>query len=133
MNVPVAFPLRIEWDRLHPAAPDPYPAPAVSSRDGVIPIDPPTAFIALQVVAEAAGWDTLVQYARGHYPHARTARPGAAARESLALRLRRADESAVAAYVAGSKTWSWDYLYTWSPRQPWTKYATVTAFRVAIL
>lgn len=87
--------------------PEPYPEPVVSSRDGV-PGPKKTAVAALVRLAEAHGWSVQVTYAKGCFPHGATGRPGAP-KESLAVRMERGQERAVAVYVGGS-TWSWDTL-----------------------
>lgn len=86
---------------------EPYPAPVVSSRDGV---QGPrkTAVASMVRLAESHGWTVAVTYAKGSFPHASTGRPGAP-KESLAVRMARGPERAVAVYVGGS-TWSWGTL-----------------------
>jgi hypothetical protein len=112
------------------AAPEeqPYPAPTITSRDGVFPDSPPRAFIALQMALHAAGWRTLVQYAHGSMPHSTTSRP-LAAKPSWALRLERGGIGAVAVYRGGA----WDALYTWSATQPHRKFPNITSFRAEVL
>jgi hypothetical protein len=91
---------------------EPYPEPVVSSRDGVTGPSK-TAVKALVKLAEAHGWATEVTYAKGSFPHASTGRPGAP-KESLAVRMARGTQYAVAVYVGGS-TWSWETLVLMSP------------------
>ena len=104
---------------------DPYPAPVISSRDGV---QGPrkTAVVALAKLAAQHGWDTEVTYAKGSFPHGATGRPGAP-KESLAVRMARGTERAVAVYVGGS-TWSWETLVVWSALGFWP-YANVGMFQ----
>lgn len=91
-----------------PVPPAPaYPAPSVTSRDGAM--GPSKAAVEdLQALAPRFGWSVLVTYARGCFPHASTGRPGPE-RDSLAVRMERGREAAVAVYVGGS-SWSWDTL-----------------------
>lgn len=125
-----AFPLKLDWEMTQPrnAGPEPFPAPLVVSSP---PLDVPTAVKSLQGLAETLGWATELTYAHGWYPHATTGRPGAQPKESIAVRLRRGTEGAVAVYVSGS-AWSWEYLYYWSPVQSWTKLRTLGEFLGAI-
>ena len=103
-----------------------YPAPLVTSREGV-PGPAKPAIRDMVSKAEAAGWSVQVTYARGWWPHARTGAPGTAPKESLAVRMQRAGQWAVAVYVGGS-TWSWDTLWTWADNDWPTRYAQVGPF-----
>jgi hypothetical protein len=93
--------------RPEPPARDPYPAPLVTSDQGVTGPDK-RAVKALTELCRPFGWDTVVTYAEGCFPHATTGQPGPP-RPSLAVRMERGREFAVAVYVGGS-TWSWDTL-----------------------
>lgn len=107
--------------------PAPYPAPTVTSRDGVM--EPaPRAMVKLKADMEAAGWRTLMQYAHGCMPHSTHGTP-LAAKPSWALRMERDGFSAVAVYRGGA----WDAMYTWSAEQPHRKAATITVFRERVL
>jgi hypothetical protein len=86
---------------------EPYPEPAVSSRAAVTGPDK-RAVGDMTRLADQHGWSVLVTYARGCFPHAATGRPGPE-KDSLAVRMERGRECAVAVYVGGS-TWSWDTL-----------------------
>jgi len=113
---------------------EPFPAPTVSSRDGVFPDSPPRALASLQMALHAAGWRTLVQYAHGNMPHSKLGSP-LAAKPSWALRLEREGREngqsigAVAVYRGGA----WDALYTWSATQPHRKFPNITSFRAVVL
>jgi hypothetical protein len=113
------------WDEPEAA---PYPAPSVSSLDGIFPDSPPSAFTALQMDMRAAGWKTRVQYAHGSMPHSTYGTP-LKAKASWALRLERDGLSAVAVYRGDA----WDTLYTWSATQTHRKFPNITDFRAAVL
>ena len=89
---------------------DPYPAPIVSSRDGV---QGPTksAVAGLTKLAERYGWSVLVTYAKGFVQHGSTGKPSPAPRESLAVRMQRPGGYMVAVYVDHGSSWSWDTLW----------------------
>jgi hypothetical protein len=115
------------WPELDQAAPEPYPAPEITSRDQVSgPVK--SAVSDLVRYAEALGWSVVVTYARGHLPHATTGRPGAC-RDSLAVRMQRAGHYAVAVYREGS-TWSWDSM--WILGNGVRQCATITALKEAL-
>lgn len=120
-----------------PAAPvTPYPAPLVRSTDGV-PGPVKTAVTGLVKLAEAAGWTVRVTYAKGWMPNTKTGRPGKAPKETLAVRMERGTERAVAVY-AGASTWAWDTMMRWTIRTadqdgvPPRKYGTLGPFKEAI-
>jgi hypothetical protein len=116
------------FKRPAPAAAQPYPAPTVTSRQGLFP-DPPAAFKALQVSLTAAGWRTLVQYAHGCMPHSTLSTP-LGAKDSWALRLEHPDgRHACAVYRGGA----WGSLFTWGNGETHHQHANVTAFRAAVL
>jgi hypothetical protein len=77
-------------------------------------------------LAESHGWACLVTYAKGRFPHGTTGAPGAV-KESLAVRMARGSERAVAVYVGGAGTWSWGTLVRFSP-EAFTRYPLVGAF-----
>jgi hypothetical protein len=117
-----------------PASPDPgpFPEPVVSSQDEHALSPWPRPVLDLRARLEAHGWTCLVQYAEGWMPHATHGRPGAHPRGSVALRMRRGEQGAVAVYRAQSKGWAWDLLYVWGPARPWTKLTTLAAFEEAV-
>lgn len=86
---------------------EPYPAPVVSSRDGVAGPDK-KAVRDLARLAQAYCWTVEITYAEGCFPNAVNGSPGAV-KPSLAVRMERGREFAVAVYVGGS-VWSWDTL-----------------------
>jgi len=104
-----------------------YPAPEVTSRDGV---EGPSkrAVESLRKAAEAHGWSVVVTYSRGCFPHARTGRPGAV-KDVLAVRMYRPGRQAVAVY-SGGPTWSWGTLAAWDlpPEGLPTFYDSITRF-----
>lgn len=119
---------KIEWfKRLYPSPAPPYPDPVVSSRDGVLPDQIPSPVLRLARLAEAQGWQTLVQYAHGWEQHATHGRPGSAPKESFAVRMARGTEGACAVYVRRSSSWTWDTMFTWSQDQFWTRAKTLGA------
>lgn len=119
---------------LGPRLPDyvrePFPAPEVTSKDDV---EGPrkTAVEGLRTYAQGLGWTVLITYARGYVPHTTTGRPGAL-KESLAVRMRRGHECAVAVYI-GSTTWAWDSLWTFQDdHSHFLRHETLGAFKEAI-
>lgn len=90
---------------------EPYPVPEVTSRDGV---DGPAkrAVDDLTRLAAVFGWQARITYARGCFPHAAHGTPGGV-KDSLAVRLWRGQERAVAVYVGSEKAWAWDTLAYW--------------------
>ena len=67
-----------------------YPAPSVSSRDGIEPETWPGPVLLLEREAAGHGWDVVKAYARGCMPHATTGRPGPE-RDSYSVRFSRVD------------------------------------------
>lgn len=119
---------------LGPGRPEPppaevYSAPVVSSRDGV-PGPEKRAVPALTALAARFGWVAAVTYAKGYVPHATTGQPGAAPRESLAVRLSRGRERAIAVYVDHGAAWSWDTL--WLAGERLSRFGQVGAFVNAV-
>lgn len=92
---------------------DAYPAPLVTSRDAVAG-PTKTAVRDMQRLAAMAGWSSKVTYAKGWVPHAALGTPGARPCESLAVRMWRGPQRAVAVYVETGTAWSWKTLYRWS-------------------
>lgn len=112
----VSFPLRLDWERtLPPAGREPWPDPELVNRE--VAADGKTAVRDLVVLAQAHGWTAVVTQARGAWPGV-AGRP-TIQRESLAVRLNRGDERAVAVYVeaATGRTWAWDALWAWRAGQ----------------
>lgn len=109
-----------------------YPAPTVTSEDG-LPGLVKLAVVNMELTARGSGWNTRTTYAKGHVPHARLGTPSATPRESLAVRMWRGEQRAVAVYVAtAGGAWSWTTLYLWRLGEFPTKYATVTPFLDAL-
>lgn len=111
---------------------EPYPDPLVTSAEGV-PGPVKQAVDTMARMARAQGWTVVVTYAYGYTPHGATGRPAAKPTESLAVRMARKRDRAVAVYRAGS-SWTWDTLYIWNAddrtKVP-TKYDSVSDFQVA--
>lgn len=108
-----------------------YPAPAVTSKDG-LPGPAKAAVGDMETHAVLHGWNIRTTYAKGHVPHARLGTPSATPRESLAVRMWRGEQRAVAVYVGAGKSWSWTTLYLWRLSEFPTKYINVTSFRDAL-
>lgn len=100
-----------DWDVFLEREPEvpPHPAPEISSRDNVLPVEK-KAVLDLQAFAAERGWSSMVQYARGSRPHAKTAAPGPQ-RDSLAVKLQNGGRFALAVYREGASAWAWDTLY----------------------
>lgn len=109
-----------------------FPEPEVTSRDGV-PGPVKRAVTAMEDYAAFYGWRTCTTYARGHVPHGSTGKPGPDSRDSLAVRMQCGDRRAVAVYVGADTAWSWATLYVWRLGEFPIKYASVTAFKVALV
>lgn len=78
-----------------------YPAPSVSSRDGVRPHTWPGPVLALEREAVAAGWGVVKAYACGRMPHATTGAPGVE-RDSFSVRFMRYGFQGYAIYANSS-------------------------------
>lgn len=91
---------------------DPYPTPLVSSRDSQ---DGPVKRAVADMVklAQACRWTVSTTYARGWVPHAKLGTPSTEPRDSVAVRMFRGDQRAVAVYVDHGSSWGWDTLYRW--------------------
>jgi hypothetical protein len=107
-----------------------YPAPEVTSRDGIAGAGKAAVTDALKYATER-GWVGSSTYARGHLPHATTGRPGALS-DSYAVRLRKGDRYAVAVYREAGQSWKWDSLYVWGAGEGRVPYPTITAWRDAL-
>ncbi len=107
-------PANYTWRPAPDDLPEPYPAPEVTSRDGH-PVPEKGAVSRVLTLALGKGWDADVTYARGHLPHATTARP-LTCRGSIAVRLTRDGVRAVAVYREGSSSWAWDTMYVGTQR-----------------
>lgn len=105
-----AFPLRIEWDMLHPPVAEPFPAPVATTQDGHVPPAQPGPVRELVAAVESDGWATLVQHSAGHVPHATHGRPGPAPVEHWAVRMHRGHRGA----LAMRKGAAWEFFYVWS-------------------
>ncbi len=117
--------------RTWPEPAPPYPRPTVTSEDG-LPGPAKTAVGDMEKHAVLHGWNIRTTYAKGHVPHATYGTPSATPRESLAVRMWRGKQRAVAVYVGAGSTWSWTTLYLWRLGEFPTKYAAVTPFREAL-
>lgn len=100
----------------------PWPAPEIASHE--VPADylGKSAVIRMATLAESKGWTVQVTHAKGSFPSV-GGRPGPA-RDSLAVRMWRREDRAVAVYVQCSKTWDWKLL------RRWTLNAFPTSFRL---
>src|SRR5690242_5567385 len=98
----VCFPLRSEWNMLHPEREEAFPEPLRRSTDTGGTPGVPEPVLKLQALAERAGWRSRVTYAVGYMPHATHGRPGVSPKASWALRMARGPFRAVAVQVEGS-------------------------------
>lgn len=114
----------VSMARLEPEPERPYPAPEVTSRDGA-PVPEKQAVSDLTQHAVLKGWTVVTTFARGCPPHATLGTP-LAVRDSIAVRMFRETEQAVAVYNGGS-TWAWDTLYVNGRR-----HETITALKEAL-
>ena len=105
-------------------AKEPYPAPVITSRDGH-EVPDKQAVRDLTTLAESRGWSVVLTYAKGYPPHASRGTPLKLA-GSIAVRMRRGSEQALAVYNEGS-TWTWDTLYMAGRR-----YGSITALKEAL-
>lgn len=126
-TVPVGYPSRFTAASVDLSGREPYPNPAVSSRDdvhGAWRQEMPGAVTTLAADALAAGWETRVQRAIGCFPHGGT---GASTmeRESFAVRMRRDGWGAYAVYVGTG----WRSVMLWGRGLPWFPLASVTDLR----
>jgi len=126
----IADHLRAQREALEVAARPQYPAPEHTSRDPW-PLDfvAPKATVSLRLLAERAGWNVAMTYARGCPPHGTTGRP-TALRHSVAVRLvhpetRRAGYAVYVSPVA-SVSWTWDTVALWGADATLFPHASVT-------
>lgn len=117
-----AFPLRCEWDMLHPAGVKPYPG------SEPITTTPPGPVLDLALLADRHGWSTRITGSRGHVPHATTGRPSAAPKEMWAVRCARGERRAVAVREDGA----WHSLWVWSAHEFFQKLRLLEDFRAAL-
>lgn len=103
--------------------PQPYPAPLVTSRDGVQQAAPAVLTRLVRDMSDA-GWTVMVQYAHGCKINGVTGGPGRELR-SWAVRAYRGTWHAVAVYRGKA----WDTIYVWTDRMAHTK-RTVTELRM---
>lgn len=89
----------------------PWPAPEIPGHE--VPADylGKRAVINLVYYAEDMDWSLKVTHAKGSLPTV-GGKPGPA-RDSLAVRMWRRQDRAVAVYCAGSSTWTWKVLRRW--------------------
>jgi len=94
---------------------EPYPVPEVTSRDDVMAArawalaQSKSAVTDLIKAARTVGFEVVIQYACGHFPHASYGTPGEL-KESIAVVMTRDSMRAVAVYAGAGKAWSWDTL-----------------------
>jgi hypothetical protein len=105
---------------------EPYPAPEVTSRDGMTSAGAGKAVGDLERLAQRFGYAAEVTYARGCFPNGATGRPGTV-KDSLAVRMTQGSVRAVAVYVGGS-TWSWDTLTVQRPGAWPARFETLAGF-----
>lgn len=90
-----------------------FPAPQVSTRDGVEPAAWPGAVLTLLAELAEAGWEADRRYARGYGQHATTGRPTALI-HTYSVRFRKGGRQGYAVYrkpvSGGSAAWSSIFL-----------------------
>ena len=127
----VAFPLRSEWEKAAGVVQqeEPYPAPLVTSEDGMDAVLPhPAPVDELAAYAEGLGWEVVrITYAEGWMPHSIHGTPGSRPKTSWAVRMRRGDQRAVAVYMGSA--WKTMYVLSAAGTQ---KHTTLGDFKVAI-
>ena len=106
-----------------------YPEPEVRSTDGLTGPEK-RAVQDLDRYAQDQGWETRVTYARGCMPHATHGTPGPVA-DSLAVRMRRGQDYAVAVYLEAGSTWKWTAMFVIKGGVR-TPYPSITALRAAL-
>lgn len=93
---------------------EPYPAPAIAAHEVDAGYLGKRSVMDMARLAEAAGWTYRVTHARGSFPHATTG-TASKPKDSLAVRMHRGPERAVAVYVKTSAdAWSWETLSRWA-------------------
>ena len=108
-----------------------WPAPEIPGHE--VPPDylGKRAVIDLVSTAEGFGWKVKVTHAKGSLPSV-GGMPGPA-RDSLAVRLWRGDDRAVAVYCAGSKDWTWKVCRRWRLGNFPTNVQNITTFEAMLL
>lgn len=122
----------LSFARPEPEEDGPYPAPEVTSRDGVAGPEK-RAVRDLVRDLEAAGWEVVVTYARGSWPNAATGHPGAP-KDSLAVRMSKPGIRAAAVYAGPAKgAWNWLTLAIREEGKVQRRFEKITQFREAVL
>jgi len=104
-----------------------YPAPVLTSMD--TPDAPPSKPARdLLALAQSLGWEGVITQAKGHVPHAAHGTPGATAKPSDAVRLRRGQQRAVAVRMDGK----WSSMWTWSPERFFARCRLLEEFQAAL-
>jgi hypothetical protein len=111
--------------------PLPWPKPEIAGHEVAPDYLGKRAVIDLVHLAEAAGWTVRVTHAKGSYPSV-GGKPGPA-RDSLAVRMWRGDQRAVAVYVAGAKTWDWKICRMWRLKSFPTDLRNITTLEAKLL
>jgi hypothetical protein len=108
-----------------------YPEPTIGAHEVDAGYLGKRSVMAMVALAGMCGWTYRVTHARGSFPHATTG-TASKAKDSLAVRMHRGPERAVAVYVnTSADTWSWETLSRWeigSGEFP-DRLGNVTAFR----
>jgi hypothetical protein len=110
-----------------------WPEPEVINHEVTKDYLKKSAVVSMVKLAESLGWVVVVTHARGCLPSV-GGKPSRQ-RDSLALRMSRGQERAVAVYTDApteGATWSWDSMYRWINHSPLQRYASVTAFKKAL-
>lgn len=131
-----SFPLRIDWEATLPVIPEAHDWPAPES--GPVVLEPADyadrrPMVTLVKQAEAKGWTVRVTRAVGAWPSV-AGRPSRQ-RASLAARMHRADQRAIAIYLEGpseGSAWSWDSFYRWGRGEGLKTYPMITPFRASL-
>jgi hypothetical protein len=105
---------------------EPYPAPEVSSRLGMVH-SAKKAIWELETLARTMGWSVETTYARGCFPNGATGKPGPV-KDSLAVRMTQGPVRAVAVYVGAGKAWSWDTMAVQVPGAWPDRFTTLAGF-----
>jgi hypothetical protein len=111
---------------------EPYPAPEVTSRQGITGPERKAVTDLVTLVARF-GWQCQVTYARGCFPHSSHGTPGPV-KDSLAVRLAHADGRRAVAVYAGVDGWAWDTLVASTDSAPWPqRFTSLAAFLDGLL
>jgi hypothetical protein len=111
----------------------PWPVPEVVGHEVEATFMSKSAVVDLFNFATGKGWTVLVTHAKGSFPT--VGQKSSVQRHSLAVRMARKNERAVAVYVEdiNGKTWKWDTLYHWTLAETFPmKVATITEFRTLL-